>query len=195
VGVAWGQYERDPSLWYLHRLQAQGLRVPLDRPASAAERADLANDGLMIRYLDWGLIGRPLCTTFAVTPEQEKATGQRLFTWVHLRYRLAPQGIVMRFEAKDEPLNLPALRKRNQRYWDRMVIPDLHGVRTDQDLDPNYVVNHYATMRVHLGELYERTGDPSRAAMIYQEVIQRRPGEPPAEEALKGLRRLAGGRL
>jgi hypothetical protein len=185
----WRQFDKEPSLWYLRRLRRQGVDAPLDVPRDLAVRASLATDGYLLRLLQRQLRDRPLCMTFAATHAPRCEDGPCFLRWALARYEMLPQGVVLRLQPKSQPVDLAVLLRHDQQLWDRTVLPDLHAVRTDEDLDPDYVVNHYACMLVNYGGLHELAGHRDQAAVIYRRVVAWAPHYRPAAAALASLRR------
>jgi hypothetical protein len=180
----WLMYERDPSLWYLHRLRRQGVNVPVEAPRDAGERQRLAEDRFLIRMLTRELAGRPVCATFA-------RPGAYFFEWASERCHLLPVGIVLRLHPRNRPVDLSALVAENARLWSRITLPEASGVRTDQEMAPEYVTSHYACMLVNFGSLQERAGDLEAAATLYRRAAALAPGYRPAAAALTAVRRQA----
>src|SRR5262249_16941319 len=145
----WANEDRDPSFWYLYRLRVQGVPVPLAYPRDPTTRAYLASDGYLIDCLSGDLSGRPACITFFTSPAPLARDGRTFFPWGAARYEVLPQGIVLRLQPRSQRVILSQLVSRNQQLWDRMVLPDLRSAAADQDLDPDYLVNHYACMLVN----------------------------------------------
>lgn len=186
----WRQFDKEPSLWYLHRLRRQGVDAPLDVPRDPAMRASLATDDRYLRQLlQRQLRDRPLCMSFATTHASRRAGGPYFLRWAAAHYEMLPQGVVLRLQPKSQPVDLAALLRRDQRLWDRTVLPDVQAVRMDEDLDPDYVVNHYACMLVNLGGLHELAGHRDQAEAIYRRVMAWAPHYRPAATALASLRR------
>lgn len=172
-GRTWGLYDWDPSLWYLYRLRRQGIDAPTKVPADPAERAMLARDGYLVQLLSRQLKDRPLCVTF-------DPRGTELWRQMDARFRLLPQGLILRLSPKDQPIDLSALLRRNERLWAQTPLPDLRSIRTDQEIDPEYVIHQYASMLTNLGTLYQRAGDLGRAEALYRRVSAWAPGYRPA---------------
>jgi hypothetical protein len=185
----WRQFDKEPSLWYLRRLRRQGVDAPLGVPRDPAVRASLATDGYLLRLLQRQLRDRPLCMTFAATHAPRCEDGPCFLRWALARYEMLPQGVVLRLQPKSQPVDLAVLLRHDQQLWDRTVLPDLHAVRTDEDLDPDYVVNHYACMLVNYGGLHELAGHRDQAEAIYRRVVAWAPHYRPAAAALASLRR------
>jgi hypothetical protein len=192
VDGIWRNYDRDPSLWYLCRLRHQGVRLPLDLPHDLPRRDYLALDGFLIDLLQGPLHDRPVCMTFLASSSQGDASV--LFRWITHHCQTLPIGLLVRLQPRSRPVDLRALIRENERRWARMAPPDLHGVRTDDELDPDYIPNHYACSLVNFGGLYEIAGDRARAEALYRRAARWAPGYQPAKAALAGLVRhsLAG---
>jgi hypothetical protein len=133
----------------------------------------LARDGYLVHLLSRQLKDRPLCTTF-------DPRGTNLWRWMGQRYRPLPQGIILRLYPKDQPVDLAALLQRNERLWAQTRLPDLRSMRTDQEIDPEYVIQQYALMLTSFGALYQRAGDVDRAEMLYRRAAEWVPGYRPA---------------
>jgi len=177
----------EPSLWYFRYLRRRGVPVPLDLPADRQERIPLMRDGLLIRILTDLLPGRPIATTFLATGLQRPGTRLPLVAWAEQRFELVPVGIVVRFVPKQAPTDLAQLIAENEAAWARITLPRLERARTDQELDPGYVRNHYACMLVNFGHLYELAGDWARAETIYRRAATWNPDFEPAAAALAQL--------
>lgn len=186
--AAWSRYDRDPSQWYLRRLRREGVNISLEVPRDPAARARLADDGCLIDLLSGPLRGRPLCTTFFATAGRRK---RPFLSWASERYVVLPQGIVLRLQPKSQPVDLAQLLRRNERLWNAISLPELRDIRTDQEMAPDYVVNHYACMLVNLGGLHEAAGDRAHAAALYCRAAEWAPRYRPAAAALAALRRSA----
>jgi hypothetical protein len=178
-------YDREPSVWYLDRLRRLGVAAPAPSAATDAEWRELARDGYLIRLLEGPLAGRPVAVTFA---ESAATQGMPFLPWVRRKFHLLPNGLVLRLHPKLEPVRLPELIRHNGRLWDTVSLPDLRRVRTDQELDPRYVADHYASMLLNFGGLYEIAGQPGRARDVYQMLAEWHPDYPAAREALAALR-------
>ena len=181
--------DRDPSGWYYRHLQKKGLDLPAWRPRNAAERAYLRDDHYLIGLLEGLLRGRPLSMTFAGPDAAEGTRSHRFLQWVRERRELLPQGIILGLHPKNQPVDLRQLLARNDSLWQRMSLPDLRGVSTDDEMDPNYVPHHYACMLVNYGNLREMAGDRQGAERIYHLATQYAPRYLPAAEALASVQR------
>jgi hypothetical protein len=189
---AWLHHDRDPSLWYLYYLRKRGANLAIQAPRDRASVAYLANDGCLVQLIGKALRGRPLCLTFSTTGQLLSGDPRMFVPWVQQRYEQLPQGIVLSLHPKNQPVNLAALLRRNERLWREVVLPDLSDVRLDQDLSPDYIVNHYAYMLLNFGHLHELAGDRSRAALLYRRTVEWAPNYQPAVAALLSLHRTAG---
>src|SRR4029078_3878941 len=147
----------------------------------------LASDGYLIDRLNGELNGRTACVTFFNSHAPGSKDGGVVFRWAAARYEVLPQGIVLRLQPRSQRVVLSQLVSRNQQLWDHMLLPDLHGSAADQDLDPDYLVNHYACMLVNYGGLREMAGDRAGAEALYRRVIAWAPGYRPAAQALAML--------
>jgi hypothetical protein len=190
----WATYRRDPSLWYLHRLRRHGVNVPMSLPHDPARWQYLAEDGYLIDLLQGPLRSRPICITFFGTGAPADRDRQVFFHWAAARYRPLPVGIILRLHPKDRPVNLPALIRDNERQWAQMTLPDLSHARTDDELDPDYVSNHYACSLVNFGGLHEMAGNVSRAEALYRVACEWAPGYAGASQALAAVRTNRNGR-
>lgn len=190
----WLDYEREPSLWYLHRLRQAGIMSAIPAPPDAATRAEWGQDGFLIRLLQHELAARPVCMTFGKSALPESQDQGVFFRWAARHYQTLPQGILLRLQPRAEPVVLGKLVAKNAGLWERTRLSALRGVRTDQDLDPEYVVNQYATMLVNFGNLYEMAGDRRRAGAVYRRTAEWAPRFAPARAALKALREGVAGR-
>jgi hypothetical protein len=185
----WLNYDREPSLWYLHRLQREGLALSIPAAPDAATRAAWGQDGYLIGLLRKDLAARPLCVTFGASDLPASQDPGVFFRWARRRYQSVPQGILLRLQPRSQPVHLGELLAKNARLWGNIKLPDLHGVRMDQDLDPDYVVNQYGSMLVNFGNLYEMAGDRHRAEVIYRHAVTWAPSYAPALAALRSLAR------
>ena len=75
--------------------------------------------------------------------------------------------MVVRLWEKDQPVSLKNLIATNKRLWESVVLPDTSLLRYDGELDSTYVTDHYATMLLSYGHLYELDHSPNEAAAIY----------------------------
>src|SRR5262249_2579771 len=106
--------------------------------------------------------------------------GTDLFRWLRERYQLLPQGIDLRLYPSSQPVNLAALVHRNEQLWARTTLPDIHSIRTDQEIKPEYVSHQYAAMLTRFGLLYQQAGDLERAEAIYRRAADLAPNYQPA---------------
>src|SRR5207245_4267929 len=111
-------YDRDPSLWYLHRLRRQGANLAVPATIDLARRDYLGNDGYLINLLNIALRGRPVSMTFFAS----NAPGDRrvLLQWAARHYQIVPVGLLMRLHPRGCPVNLHDLVRENERQWVRM---------------------------------------------------------------------------
>jgi hypothetical protein len=188
---AWLNYDKDPSLWYLAYLRARGVRAPLLPPPASPTEPHTAGGGYLVQLLSRELRDRPLFMTFASSKDRRSNDPTSFLRWVTGHYEIVPQGIILRLHSRTTPVDLKELLSRNEQLWDRMTLPEVRAVRTDQDLDPTYVVNHYACMLTNLGGLYEKAGNHRRAASLYRRAAGWAPGYRPAVAALRALQRNA----
>ena len=176
---------RDHSLWYIRHLRHRGLNVPLELPADPALRQDYANDGFLFQLLNTELRNRPFCVTGL---ELADKPDRPFFHQVKTQLTLLPQGLVLRVLRRRERVDLKSAVQRNDRLWQSITLPALGNVRTDQEMDADYLQEHYATMLLNLGGLHELQGDTVGAAAIYQRVAAWNPAFVPARTALAALK-------
>jgi hypothetical protein len=191
----WANYDRDPSLWYPYRLRRQGVPAPIPSALTPERRFYLAQDGYLIDLLNGPLRGRPICLTFFAGGREESR--QVFFRWVAARNLLLPQGLTLFLQPRRHPVNLPALLAANDRVWRRIALPDLRGIRTDDEMSPDYVGTHYACSLVNYAHLHEMAGNVARAAALYRRAAAWAPRYEPAVTGWASLRgstraRLAG---
>src|SRR5207237_7801301 len=113
--------------------------------------------------LEHPLRGRPIHLTFGSTggagsgtPDDSDRGSLRVFyRWAAARYETLPQGLLLRLHPKAEKVDLAAVLEKNRRLWAATGLPQVGAVRMDQEISPDYVVNHYAAMLVNFGGLYE----------------------------------------
>jgi hypothetical protein len=184
----WVFYPWDPSLWYLYRLRREGVDAPLHLPRDPAARAVAGDDEYLVDLLNRELRGRPICLAFSVPDASSRQDPPSFSRWVHERYRVVPAGIALQLYPKNQPVNLNDLLAKNDRLWSSIALPDLRGVRMDQDLDPDCVLNQYAGMLTSLGGLHQAAGDMSGAGAIYRRAEVWAPHFEPAAAALASLR-------
>src|SRR5262249_27467099 len=143
----------------------------------------------LARLLEGAMRGRNICMTFA--PMDRPATPEdRLFRhWLDRSYLFLPVGIVLRLHPRHRPVDVTALLQQNERIWSSIALPEFRGVRTDEDLDSDYVANHYACMLVNFAGLYERTGNLPTAEELYLRAAALSPHYRPAAAALVAVRR------
>jgi hypothetical protein len=187
LGGTWSTLDRDPSLWYLHRLRRQGVSAPLGMPRDAARRAYLAHDGYLIDLLKGPLQGRPLCASFLDSGRTAVEARGVFFKWVGERYQPLPVGIVVRLSPKGQPVDLPALIRENERHWARIALPNLRGIRMDDELDADYMTNLYACSLVNFGGLHEMAGNYARAEELYRLAHDWAPRYKNASQALAAV--------
>jgi hypothetical protein len=183
----WLNYEREPSLWYLHRLQQEGVAAAIPSAPDAVTRVTWGQDGYLIGLLQKELAARPVCMTFGKSALPASQDQGVFFRWARRHYQSLPQGILLRLQPQAQPVMLGKLLEKNAQLWERTRLSELRGVRTDQDLDPDYVVNQYASMMVNFGNLYEMAGDRRRAGEVYRRTVAWAPRFSPARAALKAL--------
>jgi hypothetical protein len=187
VSGTWWNRQRDPSLWYLTRLRRQGLRLPPDVTEQAPVARFVAGDDYLIHLLQDGLRGRPVFLTFARTDLPPAQDAMHFIHWAGERHYFQLQGIVLRLQPKDQPVALAALLARNRRIWDRITFPTPGSVHAEEEIDPDYLVNHYACMLVNLGDLYKQSGDARYARALYHAARTLAPRFQPAAAALSSL--------
>ncbi len=177
----------DTSAWYLHRLRLKGVPVSLSVPADIRARQRLGDDGRLLSLLNGPLKGRPLFSTFIGT-ERDRRYDRRVFmTWAAQKRQALPVGLVLQLADRGAQVDLPELLRVNERLWGEIDLPDFSSLRTDQDLDPTYVQQHYATMLTNFGGLHEMAGNRARAEKIYRTVTTWAPAYAPAQAALNQL--------
>jgi hypothetical protein len=187
-GGTWASYQKDPSLWYLYRLRKQGIKAPMEIPRDPARWSYLSYDGYLIDLLNGPLRGRTICMTFNGTNASSDRDPGVIFRWATTNYRPLPVGIVLRLHPRNQRVDLPALVRDNEDQWARMTLPDLRHTRMRDELDPEYIVNHYACSLVNFGGLHEIAGNRSRAAALYRWAQEWAPGYEGAKAALAGVR-------
>ncbi|HTE18833.1 MAG TPA: DUF2723 domain-containing protein [Armatimonadota bacterium] len=190
VGGAWLNHEQEPSQWYLHRLRREGVDVSMGPPRDRTDSKRLGHDGGLVELVNGPLRHRPLCVTFAAPTSAKK---QLFFRWCAERYVQLPLGLVIRLHPKQQPVHLGRLLADNRQRWSRITLPNLDGVRMDQDQDPVYLRNLYARALVNYGGLYEMARDRRRAATVYRAALEWAPDSPLAAEALASVERPAAG--
>ncbi len=84
-------------------------------------------------------------------------------------------------------MDLNGLIRDNERQWARIELPDLRGVNTSDELDPNAIPHHYACSLVNFGGLYEMAGNRARAQALYHRAATWDPGYKPAAAALASM--------
>lgn len=177
------KYDLDPSQWYLHTLRKQGLPAPLDYPKDAESRRRLDQEAWIFKEIMRLAADRPIYTTFLLPPNRNHT----FFTWLKGEYAGVPVGLVLKLQPVHEPLDLNALLARNRQLWAGFKLPEIGGLRLEQDMYPAYTINHYACMLVNYGNLYERLGRLEEAKLVYNSALQFAPGYRPARRALDGV--------
>jgi hypothetical protein len=186
---SYGGVARDPSAWYLHRLRRDGVPIATQVPTDSESRGRLEEDGALIDLLAGPRKGRALCVTFLEDPGRGRGAFWR---WALALMDPVPQGLVLKYQPKSDPVSLGVLIERNERLWSGIRLPPIGDIRTDQEYGPDYVANHYASMLARRGRLYELAGRPEDAAAIYRAVLDWFPGHEGARKALESLRRTSG---
>ncbi len=158
-------YERDPSQWYLKRLQREGIPVALGVPEDPLVRRRLTWDGLLLELLEGPLRGRPVYSTFLRTQGRQQPPFVR---WALQQRRPVPVGLLVRLDPPGQTLDVAALIRDNERCWERIKLPEAAVTRAHHEVDPDYVVRHYNSMFLSLGDLYEKTGHQDRARRVYE---------------------------
>jgi hypothetical protein len=186
ISGSWHTVSYEPSLWFLHYLRRKGVDAPLSMPRDRAQLEDWVLDGYLIRLIQRQLRDRPLYMTFgeSVSPGDR----QTFIRWAEAHYEMLPQGVVLALQPKSRPVDLAAVLRKNERAWAGISPPHAPRVRVDQDLDPDYIANHYACMLVNFGGLYELSGNRARAAEIYERAGRTAPHYQPARDALAAAR-------
>jgi hypothetical protein len=167
---AWTYHEWEPSLWYLHRLRRKGIPAPLEVPADRERRVAFGDGEYLARLLTRELRGRPAYTTFMIPRERQLDPTPYFVQWVRQHYLTVPMGLLLRLHPKQQPLRLADVLQQNERLWAGITLPDLWGVRTDQELLPDYHARHYATMLYNRGLLYDMADDPARGDAVRRQV-------------------------
>lgn len=185
VNGMWVNYAWDSSLWYLRRLRRLGVDAPIDVPATAAERIALGSGPYLRGLFEGPLRGRPVAVTFlsvsARTPAG-RAAERDWIDWVGRTRQPAPNGLVVHLHPKEHSPSLATLLARNRAIWDRRDLPEIGALRTDQELDPDYLINHYATMLSNYANLYDLSGRPEAARQVYAVIDAFAPDSPIARE-------------
>ncbi len=173
-GVIAGMYtgrDKDPSRWYLYRLQRQGVPISTEIPADPQRVAYLGGDGALIDLVSGPLKERPLAITFAATSGPKEKDSGYFLEWLDERSILLPVGIIMRIHPKGKPVDLPGLINRNVELWGKWELPPAQPVRTDQEIDRDYLWKHYASMLENFAHLYELQNDTEGAAAV-QKILR-----------------------
>src|SRR5262249_52330540 len=84
---------------------------------------------------------------------------------------------------------LADLIERNRQIWNATALPNVGGIRTDQEGASSYVTDHYATMLVNYGHLYELAQAPETAEQIFTLAARYAPTNAAAARALARVRR------
>lgn len=191
VRVAYWNHDRDPSEWYLTMLKRRGMFVPEPASRGLATRIQLGNDGLLLKWVKETMRDRAWCSTFGVNPTiPENKDQQVLQRWLQ-RYRLtASQGMVLRFHLQTRQPRFQDVLALNNRLWDHIELPELGAIRLDQDLAPEYVMEHYAAMLGNYAELQLQAGKPEVARRLYEEVVRWAPQSGGARTARIVLQRI-----
>jgi hypothetical protein len=174
--AAWQNLAKDPT-----------LSAPEQAAAGAANRTPFAADGRLIHLLTGPLADRPVCMTFATVGTPQPGDEQQFIQWLPTRFVSLPLGLILRLQPRERPVDLPAVVSRNEALWERIEFPNLSDSRLEEDLDPEYVTNHYACMLVNFGGLYEASGKPEQARTLYRRAAEWAPHFPGAQAALRGL--------
>ena len=174
-GTSW-----DSSHWYLRILRAKGIDAPMISPKNQDEALMLAYDGYFMTLLEGALKNRPVHMTFLSLPKGKEVaqTGvplDRLSRYLDARYIGVPQGLVIAFHPKSEPVTARSLAARGQERWDRVALPELSRLGLEQEMDPEYLAQHYVTMLSNQGYLWERAGEPQNAVSIYRTLLEWQP--------------------
>lgn len=176
--------EKDSSRWYLYRLKHLGVPVSTELPTDPQRLAYLGNDGALIDLIEGPLRDRPLAITFAQTSITKVVDSGFFLQWARQQNDLLPLGIILRIHPKKEPVDLKGLVERSAELWATFELPEPRSVRTDQEMNPDYVWKHYREMLINLGGLYELLGEKKQAAMVYKTVQEWAPRAPlPADAA------------
>ncbi len=184
---AWVNEDRDPSRWYLERLRREGVPVSGVVPLDRETRKALGRDGQLLQLFEGPLKQRPLYTTFLRTQTRRPP---RFIRWALTERIPVPVGLLVRLEPAGRPVDLPRLIAESEARWVRFQLPRMAGVRTDQELAPDYVVGHYSAMLLSLGGLHEKAGAPDRARRVYEEHVAWAPTPQIAAEGRRALQEL-----
>ena len=182
----------EPRRWYLHLLREKGVDVPPMNPENREEKIKLALDGYLIQILNGSIKNRPVQMTFFNVPKQANNATlpmTNLLEYMAKNYYDAPQGLVVRWRPKSEPASVLALAARGQAFWEGAALPDMSAIDTSQEMDPDYLPQHYVVMLANQGYLWERAGKPQNAAAIYKAMLEWQPERSAA--TLKGISPLA----
>jgi hypothetical protein len=194
VRVAYWNLDKDPSAWYLHLLRKRGLRVDTQAPRGLGSRILMGNDGLLFRLALLNATDRPWCMTFGHTDRPVGQDQQLFLRWMATTLQPVPQGLVIRLNPPNRRVSLPQVLARNDELWSRIRVPDFAAIRLDEDLAPDYVVNHYACMLMNYGGLHETSGHLEFARSLYQQAAELAPAYTPAARAFQAVeQRLAKG--
>ncbi|MBM3458228.1 MAG: DUF2723 domain-containing protein, partial [Armatimonadetes bacterium] len=173
------------SQWYIQRLRRQGVAAPEEPQADAARRRYLGHDGYLIELLEGPLAGRPIHLTFLSTPVGDEIP---LLNWSRSRFAPIPVGLLVRLYPHERSVDLREVVRESSGLWSRFTLPELAETRTDQEMSPRYTQEHYTSMLLNLGGLYERLPDPEAAAALYQRVLEWRPDAAEVKRALDAVR-------
>jgi hypothetical protein len=181
----------DRSQWYLHHLRAKGLTSPSDVPVSLETLVRLANDGALIGLLDHQLRGRPLFSTFGPPAPRDDQDPWIFLHWATARYEVSPQGLVLRWQPKNDPEKPADVLARNEEVWSQIDLPEGGEIRRRQDGDLTIIADHYARMLGVLGDFARASGDTARAEVLYRRALECAPDFQEAAAALASLSRAA----
>ncbi len=168
---SWRNLDRDPSLWYLHRLRRQGVPAPLDRKSILPAAARYARDAYLISILNTSLAGRPLYATFLLTQSQTDVAP--ITTWMLTEWIPVPSGLVLRLLPKGTKVDVAQLARDNDDIWSRIEVPDVQVISSRQEMSPDYVRKHYDSMIDNWAGLHDQAGNPARATQIREQYLRR----------------------
>ena len=170
----------DPSEWYFRHLQQRGVPVPTPAPRNVAARVSLADHGWLFHLAEHELADRPWFLTCPGSNPAFNGNTESFRLWVKQSRQVEPQGTVLRLYPRGTAPAPQRTLDRNRQLWTHIRVPDLGGVRLDQEAAPAYVPDTYARMLVKYGRLHERTGLKDAAAALYHQALAVAPRNPDA---------------
>jgi hypothetical protein len=181
-----------PKYWYTRSLRARGVALTLPPDSlNFKERMQLGEDGYFLSLLDGPLAHRPIHTTFLAVSQESAQSIQRLdlyIDWIKKSYNPTPQGLVIALYPKSATPTMHQLAERGQGIWDGIALPAMRGLDLTQEMSPTYLRQHYVTMLLNQGNLWEMSGEPGNALQLYQLLAD---WEPSTRESLKQHSQLA----